>query len=239
MQGNLHDVNLPNLIEMARQMANLVVIHLQRKDTRAQIFLEKGNVVHATDGKEEGEAALRNLFLWQEGNFVIQTEAPPPGYTIHKPWKNLLLEILQSIDESVLIDDSPTHEASEGLKLSSPLEDIMTLLQDTDLEGAAVISIDGMLYGDTFSATGAVDQDLLSAVGASLYTLGERSVRELRRGNLRHVLVQGTDGHIIIMMINPSTLLLALVSPTTKIGMALAEVRALAVKIAENLSKKS
>ncbi len=232
MQGSLREVNLPNLIELARSVGEAVAIRIEASHGPAEIFLEEGEVVHAVAGGRQGEEALRYLFPLQEGRFVLRPGVRAPHQSIRKPWNSLLLEILQTLDEAQLEEGTtPSPEAAGG-----PLEDLAALLTEAGLEGAAVISVDGLVYAYAFPQAAEVDEDLLGAVAASLHTLGARSVQQLHRGQLLRILVQGSEGHIVVAMVNPNTLLLALTPSTTSLGIAFAEVRTLAAKVAQMLN---
>ena len=76
----------------------------------------------------------------------------------------------------------------------------------------------------------------MGTVAAALYALGKRSVEQLRQGQLLHVLIQGDEGNIIVTMVTHEVILLALADIKVPLGMAFAEVRALAGKIAQILA---
>ncbi len=235
MQGSLRDVNLPNLIELARQMGGLVAIRVTYPDGEGHVYLEQGEVVHASLGQWQGEDALRRLFPLQEGEFALQMGIQPPERTIQKRWNTLLLETLQALDESQWEGDTSPRASEEGGE-GARWGQIEALLAATDFEGVAVIGVDGLIYG-AYPAE-RMDEEMLGTIAASIYALGARSVTQLKQGKLLRVLIQGTQGDVIIAMIDPTTLLLVLTAPKTNLGMAFAEIRTLVQQIARSLSEK-
>ncbi len=108
------------------------------------------------------------------------------------------------------------------------------LEQSSDIEGAAVVGIDGLVYSANMPYRD-MDEDLTGAVAAAVYALSARSVKQLKRGNLARTLIQGDDGNIIVTVIDKHTLFVGLTSKDVNLGMAFAEARTISAKLAEVL----
>ncbi len=108
------------------------------------------------------------------------------------------------------------------------------LEQSSDIEGAAVVGIDGLVYSANMPYRD-MDEDLTGAVAAAVYALSARSVKQLKRGNLARTLIQGDDGNIIVTVIAKHTLFVGLTSKDVNLGMAFAEARTISAKLAEVL----
>ncbi len=114
-------------------------------------------------------------------------------------------------------------------------EQLSTLLeQSSDIEGAAVVGVDGLVYSANMPYRD-MDEDLTGAVAAAVYALSARSVKQLKRGELTRTLIQGDDGNIIVTVINKQTLFVGLTSKDVNLGMAFAEARTISAKLAEVL----
>ena len=61
-----------------------------------------------------------------------------------------------------------------------------------DIEASALISTDGLMIASALP--NGMDEDRIGAMSAALLSLGDRTARELARGNLQRVLVQGIGG---------------------------------------------
>ena len=93
----------------------------------------------------------------------------------------------------------PLHHSQRAQHIRQALEDLNT--SSADIEASALISIDGLLI-DAVMPHG-MDEDRLGAMSAALLSLGERTARELGRGRLERVLVQGENGYVIVSNFYP------------------------------------
>src|SRR4029079_13986030 len=64
-----------------------------------EIFLRKGQIVHAQLGDLKGEQAVYALAIWREGDFVFNPGQESDLTTIQKSNTNLLMEAARRIDE--------------------------------------------------------------------------------------------------------------------------------------------
>ena len=101
---------------------------------------------------------------------------------------------------------------------------LKTLVSNTpDLEGAAVVSVDGLVLTSVLPA--GTDEDRVSAMAAALLSLGERSALELQRGTLEQVYVRGSKGYIILMQAGGEAVLEVIAGPAAKLGMVLLDMK--------------
>jgi CheY-like chemotaxis protein len=68
-------------------------------DKTGIIFFEKGEIVHAVCGEQEGEEALRTIVAFDGGSFYTRKNLAPPKKTVNRKWEQLLLELFVSLDE--------------------------------------------------------------------------------------------------------------------------------------------
>ena len=120
-----------------------------------------------------------------------------------------------------------------GEILTEALDDL--LAQSSDIEGAAVVGVDGLVYASKMPHR-EMDEDLTGAVTAAIYTLSVRSVQQLKRGESIRTLVQGTDGNILVTVIDKHTMFVGLTSKDINLGMAFAEARTISSHLREVLS---
>ncbi|WP_225763227.1 roadblock/LC7 domain-containing protein [Stenotrophomonas sp. Marseille-Q4652] len=104
------------------------------------------------------------------------------------------------------------RQALEGLNASS-----------ADIEASALISIDGLLI-DSVMPQG-MDEDRIGAMSAALLSLGERTARELGRGRLERVLVQGENGYVIMTAAGEEAVLTVLTKAEVKLGLAFLDIK--------------
>ncbi len=103
-----------------------------------------------------------------------------------------------------------------------------------DIQGVAVISTDGLIMAEALPSQ--MEKARVGAVAAGIMSLSGRSVKQLGRGALQQILVQGEDGNVIITQAGNKAAFVALTAKDVNLGMAFLEVRDGAQVVAEILS---
>jgi len=70
-----------------------------------------------------------------------------------------------------------------------------------------------------------MDEDRVGAMSAALLALGERSARELARGPLERVLIQGELGYVIMSAAGREAVLTVLAKPSAKLGLVFLDIK--------------
>ena len=102
-----------------------------------------------------------------------------------------------------------------------------------DLQGAAAVSMDGLILASVLPA--GTDEDRVSAMAAALLSLGERTAQELQRGTLEQVYVKGDQGYIILMQAGGEAVLEGIAGGGAKLGMVLLDMKRAAAELARLL----
>jgi predicted regulator of Ras-like GTPase activity (Roadblock/LC7/MglB family) len=111
---------------------------------------------------------------------------------------------------------------------------LKSLVSNTpDLEGAATVSLDGLIVASVLPS--GTDEDRVSAMAAALLSLGERTSQELQRGRLEQVYVRGDEGYIILMQAGEEAVLEVIAGSGAKLGMVLLDMKRAAQEIARLL----
>jgi predicted regulator of Ras-like GTPase activity (Roadblock/LC7/MglB family) len=92
-----------------------------------------------------------------------------------------------------------------------------------EIEASALISIDGLLIDAAMPA--GMDEDRIGAMSAALLSLGERTARELGRGQLERVLIQGEHGYVIMTSAGKEAVLTVLTKAEVKLGLAFLDIK--------------
>ena len=98
-----------------------------------------------------------------------------------------------------------------------------------DIEASAVMSRDGFNLASKIG--GDVDPDRLGAMCASLLSLSSKTARELERGNLKQVLIEGDQGSILVVHIGTRAVLAVVAKASSNLGMVFVEARKIAKEI--------
>ena len=93
----------------------------------------------------------------------------------------------------------------------------------TDVQGAALVTPDGLPLAA--SLPGGMDEERVSAMSASMFSLGERIGMELARGTIDRIFVEGNKGFGILTGCGQDAVLLVLASESAKQGLLMLEIK--------------
>ncbi len=85
------------------------------------------------------------------------------------------------------------------------------------VEATAIVSTDGLVIASRLPRD--VEEDRIGAMAAAILTISKRSGEELERGEMLRVLIEGTDGYLLIRSIGEDAVLIALVDRGVRLGM--------------------
>ena len=100
-----------------------------------------------------------------------------------------------------------------------------------DIEASAVISIDGLMMASLMPQ--GFDEDRMGAMSAAMLSLGDRTARELARGDLEQVLIKGHKGYVLLTHAGNDAVLTVLCKPNARLGLIFLDVK----RAAEGISK--
>ena len=92
-----------------------------------------------------------------------------------------------------------------------------------DIEASAVLSTDGLMMASMLPA--GMDEDRVGAMSAAMLSLGDRTSRELARGELEQVLVKGAKGYVLMTYAGRDSVLTALCKPNSRLGLIFLDVK--------------
>ena len=112
MQGNLSQINFPDLLLLATSGKKSGVLKLAHGKENVEVFLSEGKIVHATCPVGDGEKALLYPVTWGDGTFHLQPNGVPPAATVRKSPEEILSEVHAMTREwEVILELIPTGKA--------------------------------------------------------------------------------------------------------------------------------
>ncbi len=93
----------------------------------------------------------------------------------------------------------------------------------SDVQGAALVSPDGLPLASSLPSN--MDEERTSAMSAAMLSLGERIGKELARGSVDKIMVEGADGFGILMGCGDDAVLLVLASQSAKQGLLMLDIK--------------
>ncbi len=114
---------------------------------------------------------------------------------------------------------------------SSTVRSILRELNVTnsDIEASAVMTRDGYIIGAVLDAN--ADEGRFAAMCASLLALAERASSEVSRGHMRQLLIEGTQGLMLLVRVGENKVLAVAAKSTVNLGRFFLEARRCAEKI--------
>ena len=111
------------------------------------------------------------------------------------------------------------------------------------LHGTVVVSIEGFVVAayagaDYKHKENPVDSPQVAAMAASIIALGERVLGRLSRGEIDRILLDGTEGGIIVVPAGREAALATMVGKDAKLGLVMHEARRAAHRVQEVLAGK-
>ncbi|HEY9828752.1 MAG TPA: roadblock/LC7 domain-containing protein [Stenomitos sp.] len=103
------------------------------------------------------------------------------------------------------------------------------VVSSPDIQGAAVVTPDGLPLAAVLPNS--MDEERTAAMSAAMLSLGERIGRELARGAIERVFVQGDTGYGILTSCGDEAMLLTLASKDAKQGMLFLEIKQMTEKV--------
>ena len=116
----------------------------------------------------------------------------------------------------------------------SSLSSLQGILQNTvaasaSIQGAAVVTLDGLPLASILP--GNMDEEKTAAMSAAMLSLGERIGKELARGDIDRIFVQGSSGYGVLTSCTEDALLLTLASEDAKQGLLFMEIKQLSARV--------
>jgi predicted regulator of Ras-like GTPase activity (Roadblock/LC7/MglB family) len=147
--------------------------------------------------------------------------------------------------ESKSILENIPKEDIEGPKITRPRSTrekagmLQGMLQDwhnntEEIQGAAVVSLEGLTLA-THMSQGGITGEQLGVLTASIYKVGSKSVKALRRGMLEELYLRGGQGTIHLYVIGSKAILSVLARSDANMGMVHIESRELCKRVAQVL----
>jgi hypothetical protein len=93
MQGNLSEIKLNEILSLATGGKKSGLLTLRHGNETVEVFLNDGEIVHATCPIGEGEKAIYYPVTWGEGSFSLEANGSAPATTIQKKSEHILEDL--------------------------------------------------------------------------------------------------------------------------------------------------
>ena len=101
--GSVRKVGLQEVIQMECNGRHSSVLEIRSPETRGQIYIEAGTIIHALAGDAAGEPAFFKLLSMRGGDFQVRPFREPAQRTIRQAWEFLVMESARLSDETAFM----------------------------------------------------------------------------------------------------------------------------------------
>lgn len=131
-----------------------------------------------------------------------------------------------NIGNAIHLDNGESHPKASEVR--SIMRDLIAS-SGGSIEAAAAMSVDGIIIGSALGEM--VDADVFAAMNASLLLLAERVTQEVEIGDLRQVMVMGTQGVMLLTQVGEEAVLALSTVPSANLGKVLLDANKTVIKL--------
>jgi uncharacterized protein len=106
-------------------------------------------------------------------------------------------------------------------KLNNILQNFVS--SASEVQGASLVTPDGLSLASALP--GGMDDERVSAMSAAMLSLGERIGKELGRGSIERIFVEGKQGYGVLTSCGEDAVFLVLASSAVKQGVLMLEIK--------------
>ncbi len=183
---DLRGVSLPDVVHLECVGRNSSVVELFQEHSLGRIYIDQGQIVHATCGEISGERAFQKLFTITAGTFELLEYEVPPERTINRTWEFLLNEVLRQREQFA-------RRAAAGEDLSANGENTPPAQAAWTAE-ILICSGAGEIFYHWQCAAPAERMALLQKISAG----AEKLIPNLQLGKLDRVEVRLAEGRVVL-----------------------------------------
>jgi len=241
LKGSLSDMSLSAVIQIACKNGKQSCLFVRSADRQIGLYFESGQIVHVIQDLD-GEMDIDALLDWQDGEFELEMDVPPPERTIDAAWSNELLEGVCQVGERAAGWKGLERIGPQAVAAKEGADTLAGVLKQemaasANIESGAVIGADGVVL--SAATTGKLDEDALGAQAAAFYGIAKRTSAQLGRGTLYQAVIQSDKGSIVVTVIDEHTMFVGTTARDAVLGMIFREAQEIAAKIGLLGSKRS
>lgn len=119
----------------------------------------------------------------------------------------------------------------ESEKIQKQVRPILKKLNASsqEIEACSVMTRDGLSVASVMEKS--VDPDRLGAMCASMLSLADKTAQELDRGNLKQLLIDGSEGYLLLIHVGTHAVLAVVSRPNVNLGKVLLDAKKTAGQI--------
>lgn len=228
-----------------RPWQELLIEAMRRKDEgKGPVERESGGVVDLVDTDERGRPLRRDEEEEEEGEGAefdvaeidyetgqpkARVDGSPMSSQVSRPEEVVApsrpVSVVGRIPKDVIEEPKPERPRSMKEKAAMIQRLLVDWQKETEeIQGAAVVTLEGLTLG-AHVAQGGITGDQFGALTASIFKVGNKGLKALRRGTLEELYLRGAQGSVHFYVIDSKAILSVLARPDANMGMVHMEAR--------------
>ncbi len=94
-----------------------------------------------------------------------------------------------------------------------------------EVKSAAIVSAEGLPIASALPQ--GVDETKIAAMTAALFSLSEKAIKEMRKGDFDQLYIKGSEGYLLVMQAGPNAVLIVSTTKDVRLGSILLKARRL------------
>jgi predicted regulator of Ras-like GTPase activity (Roadblock/LC7/MglB family) len=216
-----------------RSWQELLIEAMRRKDEGQSKKKTRGKAAKHKDTAEMQEEGEREEVDFDAPEIDYSTGQPASQTSPQATTAQTGKSVVERIPKEAIDDPNSLRPRSTKEK-AAVLQKILTKWQENseEIQGAAVVTLEGLTLA-SHVAQGGVTGEQLAALTASIYRVGIKGVKALRRGSLRELYLKGDQGTMHLYCIDSIAILSVMARPDANMGMVHIESREQCKRVAQ------
>jgi two-component system, chemotaxis family, protein-glutamate methylesterase/glutaminase len=144
--GTLRNIQLTDLIQMCCLSPTTMAIRVAKGALEGIIYMQEGEIVHASCDAIQGEEAFYTILGWETGSFETLGSIVIPNISINKSWQSLLMEAVRRIDEKNVQLHLPEINGQGHTGETETDNDTDINLDQNEQIGVLIVEDSGMMF---------------------------------------------------------------------------------------------
>jgi predicted regulator of Ras-like GTPase activity (Roadblock/LC7/MglB family) len=148
------------------------------------------------------------------------------------PMRELIRQGLKQLFEARYLENQTTMKLQESL-----MNVLKELSNKSPILGAAIFSVEGLPLVSHFHA--GTEEVSVAAMVAGIHAAGEQTVKELKQGDLKSIIIQGDLGTTLVISVSPDYILTVTAPENAALGLIFSDAKRTARDVRKILHQNS
>lgn len=218
------ELNISEIVQLAGRNVKRGLLTIFGKEGNAKIYIDDGNIVHASYRNINGIEALVELLSWKHEHFVFEEGAATNDINIGCDCNSALLDAVKRFDERNLSADARSSPiAKEETSMASLKEQLEDFLNVEGVTTVVVVGRDGFIIDSASKGTFPIDE--VGAVVSTGMGSSESMGTDLGVGDMQQGMLEYQNGIIFMRALGEDAIFVVVAHPNVNLGMVRLQIK--------------